>query len=96
MIIGIVVLAVFIIFPAIFKNPSIEVPDVSGLSVKEARTLLKNEGLKVSGTVKEDYTDDVEKGKVSKTSPKEGATVKKGATITLYKAVGGKLLAASF
>ena len=81
-------LAVFIIFPAIFKNPSIEVPDVSGLSVKEARTLLKNEGLKVSGTVKEDYTDDVEKGKVTKTNPKAGAVVKKGAVITLYKSLG--------
>ena len=81
-------LAVFIIFPAIFKNPSIEVPDVSGLSVKEARTLLKNEGLKISGTIKEDYTDDVEAGKVTKTNPKAGSVVKKGAVITLYKSLG--------
>ena len=81
-------LAVFIIFPAVFKNPSIEVPDVSGLSVKEARTLLKNEGLKISGTIKEDYTDDVEAGKVTKTNPKAGSVVKKGAVITLYKSLG--------
>lgn len=81
-------LSVFIILPSIFKNKDVQVPDVSGLSVNEARTVLKNEGLKVAGTIKEDYTDDVEKGKVTKTNPAAGATVKRGKVITLYKSLG--------
>jgi serine/threonine-protein kinase len=81
-------LSVFIILPAILPNPTIYVPDVSGLSVNEARTVLKNEKLKIAATIKEDYTDDVEKGKVTRTVPKKGAAVKKGATITLYKSLG--------
>ncbi len=81
-------LAVFIIFPTIFNSKPIDVPDVSGLSINEARTVLKNEGLKVAGTIKEDYTDDIEKGKVTRTEPKKGTRVKKGHTITLYKSLG--------
>ena len=81
-------LSVFIIFPTIFKSKDIEVPDVSNLSVNEARTVLKNEGLKVAGTIKVDYTDDVEKGKITRTNPTAGAKVKKGKVITLYKSLG--------
>ena len=80
-------LIVFIVIPS-FSNSELTVPGVSGLDVADARTKIEDAGLKVDSNIKEDYTDDVEKGKVSKTSPKEGATVKKGATITLYKAVG--------
>ena len=80
-------LIVFIVIPS-FNNSELTVPGVSGLDVADARTKIEDAGLKVDSNIKEDYTDDVEKGKVSKTSPKEGATVKKGATITLYKAVG--------
>ena len=47
-------LSVFIILPAILPNPTIYVPDVSGLSVNEARTVLKNEKLKIAATIKED------------------------------------------
>ena len=81
-------LSVFIIIPAIFKNPTVQVPDVSNMTVSEARTALKNEGLKVASEIKEDYTDDVEKNKITRTSPKKGASVKKGAKITLYKSLG--------
>ena len=81
---------VFIIIPTVVKNPDREVPNVTGLTLSEARKALKDEGLKVSSTIKNDYTEEVEKGKISKTSPKAGATVKKGATITLYRSLGSE------
>ena len=81
-------LSVFIILPGFTSGKDIEVPDVSGLTVNEARTVLKNEGLKVASEIKEDYTDDVEKGKVTRTVPKKGSPVKKGKKITLYKSAG--------
>ena len=81
-------LTVFIIFPNLTISSSISVPDVSGLTKAAAREKLEKAGLKISDVVKTDYTSEVEKGKISKTSPKAGSKVKKGATITLYKSSG--------
>ena len=81
---------VFIIIPSVVKSPDRQVPNVTGLSVSEARKAIEKEGLKVGTTIKNDYTEEVEKGKISKTSPKAGSTVKKGATITLYKSLGSE------
>ncbi|MBR2712877.1 MAG: Stk1 family PASTA domain-containing Ser/Thr kinase [Bacilli bacterium] len=79
----------FIIVPNISKTPNTIVPDVSGLTVAKARTKLENKGFNVDPKVKEDYTDSVEVGQVSKTSPKAGEKVKKGAKVVLYKCAGG-------
>ena len=85
-------LSVFIIIPSLFKNKDVDVPDVTGLSVNEARTVLKNEKLKVAAVIKEEYSEDIEKGKVTRTNPKKGNTVKKGATITIYKSLGADVI----
>ena len=82
------VIMVFLVVPYFFRTPDKTVPDVTGLTVKEATNTLEKAGLKVSPDVKSDYTDEVEKGLVSKTSPKARKTVKKGAVITLYKSKG--------
>ena len=79
-----------LIFTTVFKTPEVRVPDVSGLSTSEATKIIEKKGLVVSSTIKKDYTDDVKKGKVSKTHPKANETVKKGATITLYKSLGSE------
>ena len=81
-------LAIFVIIPTLFRTPDVKVPDVSGLTVKEATKELEKKGLVVSSDIKEDYTDEFEKGKVSKTNPKARETVKKGATIVIYKSLG--------
>ena len=81
-------LLIFVIIPTLFRTPDVRVPDVSGLSVSQATKELEKKGLIVSSKVKDDYTDEIEKGKVSKTSPKARETVKKGATIVIYKSLG--------
>ena len=81
-------LAVFILIPNLTKTKDITVPDVSGLTKASAREKLEKLGLKISPSVKTDYTSEVEKGKISKTDPEAGAKVKKGATIVLYKSSG--------
>ena len=81
-------LTVFIIVPNLTISKDISVPDVSGLTKASAREKLEKAGLKVNTSVKTDYTSEVEKGKISKTDPKAGSKVKKGATITLYKSSG--------
>ena len=81
-------LLIFVIIPTLFRTPDIKVPDVSGLTISKASKQLEKAGLVVSATIKEDYTDEYEKGKVSKTEPKARETVKKGATITIFKSLG--------
>ena len=81
-------LGVFILIPNLTKTKDITIPDVSGLTKASAREKLEKLGLKISPSVKTDYTSEVEKGKISKTDPEAGAKVKKGATIVLYKSSG--------
>ncbi len=85
-----IILLVVVIIPTIFKTPDVKVPDVSGLTVREATKELEKAGLYAVSTVKEDYTDEVDKGKVSKTEPKAREVVKKGAKIVLYKSLGSE------
>ena len=76
------------VFPIMTRRADITVPDVTGYSISKATNVLQRKGFKVSETIEEDYTDDVKKGKVSKTSPKARKTVKRGTTIKLYKSLG--------
>ncbi len=82
--------AVFIIIPSISTGRELTVPDVSGEKVAAAREKLEKAGFKVNATMKQDYTDEVDKGLISKTKPKAGSKVKKGAVITLYKSAGSE------
>lgn len=84
------IIMVFLVVPYFFRTPELRVPDVSGLTVKEAVKKLEKAKLKVSDEVKDDYTEEVAKGLVSKTSPAARKVVKKGATITLYKSLGSE------
>ena len=68
------------------KVKSVEIPDVSTLSEKEAKKELKNLGLKV--VIKRTADDNIESGKVIKTSPRAGKNIKKNAKITLYISSG--------
>ena len=77
-----------LVVPAITRTPDVIVPDVSGLTVKKATDTLQRKGFKVAEKLKEDYTDEIKKGLVSKTSPSARKTVKKGSVITLYKSLG--------
>ena len=83
-----IMLLVCVVIPTIFRTPDVKVPDVSGLTIREASKELEKVGLVVATKVKDDYTDEIEKGKVSKTDPEARQTVKKGATIIIYKSLG--------
>ncbi len=89
---GLLFLFMFFMFivPSITKTPDVIVPDVSGLSIKKATDTLQKKGFKVDEIIKEDYTDEIPKGKVSKTVPSARKTVKKGSKITIYKSLGSE------
>lgn len=81
--------ALFILFilPK-FNSKEIEVPDVSKMSVEKAEKVLEKKGFEVSDDVKEVVDDNIETGKVVRTNPQAGRTVKKKARITLYISSG--------
>jgi len=68
-------------------SESITVPDVSGLSQEDANKKITAAGLSV-GTVTTESSDSVESGKVISSSPSKGASVEKGAKISLVVSTG--------
>ena len=64
----------------------VTVPDVEGKKVKQAEKILKDKGFKID--IKEEASNDVKKGLVIRTSPKKGASKKKGSIITIYESTG--------
>lgn len=86
--IALILVSSFLILPYFTKVPDIKIPDVSNLSVIEAEEKLKKEGFQVKlETVKEE-NNKIEKGKVIKTDPQIGRSIKKGSIITLYESLG--------
>jgi len=85
-------LFVFIIYPKFISKPSIEVPDVSDMSVSQAEKTLEDEGFEVASKTKKKASDDIKEGKVIETDPEAGRTIKKGSKITLIVSSGSKKL----
>ena len=85
-------LFVFIIYPKFISKPSIEVPDVSDMSVSQAEKTLEDEGFQVASKTKKKASDDIKKGKVIETDPEAGRTIKKGSKITLIVSSGSEKL----
>ncbi|WP_088069540.1 Stk1 family PASTA domain-containing Ser/Thr kinase [Gottfriedia luciferensis] len=77
------------LIPALFLPEDVEIPDVKNMTYESAVTLLASKGLKISDP-KEIFDDEIDEGKVVKTSPNIGETVKENSSITIYKSKGKK------
>ncbi len=78
---------VIIVYPQFTEVADVIVPEVANLTVVEAEAILKEHGLNVKAEIEEKESDDVETGKIIKTSPQTGRTVKEGTEITLVVAI---------
>ena len=63
------------------------VPNVENLTLEKAIQILKDNGFTYTTETKN--SEEIEAGKVIKTSPKAGSTRKKGDTITIIESIGG-------
>lgn len=70
------------------KNTKVTVPNLSGMTVDEARSALANVGLRLNETIEEEYSDTVEVGRVIKQIALEGKEVDKGTSVTIYISKG--------
>ena len=90
---GLIVLTAAIVFllPHLSKGKTIEVPDVSKLSKKDATNKLVKVGFNVT-CGEEDYkpvaSDEIEEGYVVKTDPEAGTYVKEGRNICIHVSTG--------
>lgn len=64
----------------------IVVPDVSGMTVEEAKTTLEKKGFKYE--IKTEESDEVEEGDVIETQPRAGSSKKKGSIIVIIESSG--------
>ncbi len=87
-IIGMTMVAVIFIIPALTKTKDVKIPDVSGMTVEKAEATLIKAGLEVDVDVNEKESDELEEGLVIETSPKANRTVKEGQTIKLTVSLG--------
>ncbi len=88
---GVIIIAlisVFFIIPALTAESDVEVPDVSGMTVRRATNELEDAGLKVNSEVEEVSSDEVKEDRVVRTDPRSGRTVKEGTEVTLYVSTG--------
>lgn len=82
------ILGVTILLPKFTTPKTVEIPDVSNMTIKEATEKLEEVGLKVSTEDKTDYSDEIPEDSVIKTTPRAGKSLKKGATVTLIISLG--------
>jgi len=88
-----VVTVVFVFIIVSTKTKNIEVPNVEGMSVKEAINILQDAGFTVSDEQEGLSSKDVPVGDVVKTSPLAGTERKKGSNIKIYVSTGDATIA---
>ena len=84
----VIVTALVVLLPQLTEVKEVKIPEVKSMTVVEAEEKLEALGLEVATDVKTEASTDVEEGKVIKTNPQVGRTVKKGTVITLYVSSG--------
>lgn len=84
----VIITTLVLLIPKLTSAKTITVPDVSGKSVLEAESILREAGFEIDEEQKEIASKDITKGDVVKTSPQADSLRKKGAIITLYVSSG--------
>jgi eukaryotic-like serine/threonine-protein kinase len=75
------------VLPDLLSPKDVTIPDVSGLELDAAIAKIEAAGLQVDEEIESPH-DKIEEGKVIKTNPEEGSTVKENASITVYFSTG--------
>lgn len=84
----VMVTAVCVILPRVTSVDNVKVPIVTNMEEVKAEELLIEEGLKVNVELKYIASDSIDEGKVVKTDPAGGRTVKEGTEVTIYISSG--------
>lgn len=75
------------VLPDLLSPKDVTIPDVSGLELNEAIAKIESMGLQVDEEIESTHNE-IEEGKVIKTNPEEGSTVKENSAIAIYFSIG--------
>ncbi|MED1606443.1 Stk1 family PASTA domain-containing Ser/Thr kinase [Cytobacillus kochii] len=75
------------VLPEVLSPDDVTVPDVSNMSVDDAKTLLQEEGFTIGEEI-EQNNDEVKAGEVIRTEPRAGRTQKEGTAVNIYESIG--------
>lgn len=84
----VIITTIVVLIPYITSSRQEEVPDVSGYTVNEAINALQDAGFIVADEQREEASETIPEGNVTKTSPAAGSIRKEGTEITLYVSLG--------
>lgn len=84
----VIITTIFVLIPKITSSKQAAVPDVTNYTVTEAIKALQDAGFVVSDEQREEANENVEEGKVSRTSPAIGSIRKEGTEIIIYRSLG--------
>ena len=88
-IIGVLLLVLGIMF-MLPKDKEAKIPDVKGMSISQAKDILKDKGFSINSKQKKEYDEKIDKNKVIGTDPKIGKTIKTKNKVTLIVSKGSK------
>lgn len=82
----------FIAFHFIFGSSSFDMPDLSGLTIQEAKVILEEKGLILDENIQpEENSNKYNKGQIIKTSPSYGEKVEKGTKVVVTVSKGKEI-----
>ena len=84
----VIITTIFVLIPKITSSKQAAVPDVTNYTVTEAIKALQDAGFVVSDGQREEANENVEEGRVSRTSPAIGSIRKEGTEIIIYRSLG--------
>ena len=84
----VVITTIFVLIPKITSSKQTAIPDVTNYTVTEAIKALQNAGFVVSDEQREEANENVEEGRVSRTSPAIGSIRKEGTEVIIYRSLG--------
>lgn len=84
----VVITTIFVLIPKITSSKQNAIPDVTNYTVTEAIKALQDAGFVVSDEQREEANENVEEGRVSRTSPAIGSIRKEGTEVIIYRSLG--------
>lgn len=83
-----IITTIIVFIPLITKAKQVKVPDVTNYSITEAVKKLQDAGFVVSDEQREESSEIIPEGKVTKTTPPAGAIRKEKTEVILYRSLG--------
>lgn len=84
----VVITTIFVLIPQITSSKQNAIPDVTNYTVTEAIKALQDAGFVVSDEQREEANENVEEGRVSRTSPAIGSIRKERTEVIIYRSLG--------